>query len=196
MDQGAFVIYVVGGFMRSGTSMMMCCLEAGGLEAVYNAKRDKAGGERWSDDDYHPNEGGFYELTVEEYRAPGFAERCEGKAVKLLRRGPLRMPEGHQCRAAIMRRDSEEIRQSAQAIFSASLPRRYGDDANRMIDGVVAELETRPNWDVQEVRYRDVVEQPLQTFESLDWPIDPAAAASVVAPSLCRYRREELHVGV
>lgn len=190
------MIYLVGGFMRSGTSMMMRCLEAGGLEAVYSTERDAENEARWADDKYHPNEGGFCELRAYEYRDPGLLDRCEGKLVKCLRRGPLRLPEGRQYSIIIMRRDGEEIRQSAQAIFSADLPRSYGDEANRLIDGVAAELRKRPNWHVQQVKYRDVVECPRLVFRALDWPIDADRAAAVVRPELCRFRREALHVGV
>ena len=35
------MIYVVSGYPRSGTSMMMECLEAGGLEMVKSEKRDE-----------------------------------------------------------------------------------------------------------------------------------------------------------
>ena len=40
MDAAFRVIYVVTGYMRTGTSMMMQCLQAGGLEAVYSPARE------------------------------------------------------------------------------------------------------------------------------------------------------------
>ncbi len=53
------MIYLVSGDMRTGTSMMMQALEAGGLEAVYNENRDRMN-QQYGDKDYQPNGGGFY----------------------------------------------------------------------------------------------------------------------------------------
>ena len=55
------MLYIVSGFMRTGTSMMMKALEAGGLEAAYQQSRE-AMRKRYADEHYDPNVGGRYEL--------------------------------------------------------------------------------------------------------------------------------------
>ena len=54
--------YFVSGFMRSGTSMMMACLEAGGMDVAHREQRNQML-EQYSDENYSPNEGGLYELS-------------------------------------------------------------------------------------------------------------------------------------
>ena len=51
------MIFIVSGFMRTGTSMMMKCLEAGGLEAVFNPTRERMNKD-FGDEHDQPNEGG------------------------------------------------------------------------------------------------------------------------------------------
>lgn len=80
-------VYVIGGFMRSGTSMMMRALEAGGMEACYRKSRDQMKA-RYADDQYDPNAGGLYELERRDYRRPDFPIGYEGKLIKCLQRGP------------------------------------------------------------------------------------------------------------
>ena len=84
-------IYIVSGWMRSGTSMMIRALEAGGMEAVYTPG--------------HPD----YELSKEDYRLNRSPELYEGKVVKSLRFGTEQMwpwPGGY--RVVFMDRDSRE----------------------------------------------------------------------------------------
>ncbi|MEH6630146.1 MAG: hypothetical protein V7776_04945 [Halopseudomonas aestusnigri] len=178
--------YVVGGFMRSGTSMMMKCLEAGGLEALYSDETESLQGMRYRGGGYEPNVGGFYE---------GFGgEIGHGQVVKRLKRSPLLLNEKVYS-VLIMRRESEEIRQSAQAIFNKDLPRGYGVQANKTMDEVESKLKTRSNIILFSLNYRDVVGNPIDAFTRLNWPIDIESAANVVDKTQCRYKKEYLDEG-
>ena len=77
-DKKDKTLYVVSGFMRTGTSMMMKALEAGGLEACYRQSREEMR-LRFADEHYDPNVGGLYELEREDYREKGFPRKYEGK---------------------------------------------------------------------------------------------------------------------
>jgi hypothetical protein len=191
-------LYVVSGFMRTGTSMMMRALEAGGLDARYRQSRDvmKA---RFADEHYDPNVGGLYELEPRDYRRPDFPHGYEGTLIKALNLGVPNMavmPGG--IRVVFMRRDTEEVRQSYAAFFDRQLENvDHLDD--RMVD-IIARIRNRR--DVVSLHvfwYREIIENPRGHFLRLQadgWPIDARAAAAVVDPELCRFRREYLTVGI
>jgi hypothetical protein len=187
------MVFVVTGWMRSGTSMMMQALEAGGLPVVRNTDRDHFA-ERHADDSYHPNGDGLYELLPREYQRGGF-ER-DGHVVKVV------APWLHwlkRCdKAVLMLRDPEEIRQSYEAFT--------GHD---ILPGFAASYETRMQRcrvrlaelgaDVTEFCYRDVLADPLSAMRLLQfdgWPIDAEQAAAVIQPERCRFRRELLAEGI
>ena len=76
-------LYVVSGFMRTGTSMMMRALEAGGMNAAYRISREKMR-EHYADEFYDPNIGGLYELERKDYQSFYFPRQFEGKLIKAL----------------------------------------------------------------------------------------------------------------
>lgn len=189
-------VYIVSGFMRSGTSMMMAALEAGGLEAVKNPERDKMN-DRYGDEYYKPNAGGLYELNREQYAEFGFPKMHDGKLVKVLYGGIRQMP-AWDYKVVFMRRDQEEIRQSYQAFFGdeARLP---FNNLNERMDEVLESARMRRDMDVIELWYREVVDDPLKAFKHLHafgWPIDPENSSRTVDRDQCRYRLEDLTVGI
>ena len=111
MDKKNKTLYVVSGFMRTGTSMMMKALEAGGMDACYRQSRDEMKN-RFADEHYDPNIGGLYELERGDYQKPDFPKGYEGKLIKALNQGIPKMAVMPEIRAVFMRRDAEEIRQS------------------------------------------------------------------------------------
>ncbi len=197
-------ITIVAGSQRCGTSMMMRCLIAGGLEADYDPSRDQMNA-RWGDAHYQPNAGGFYELRGEQYRAPDFPRAHEGRLIKVLNEGVLRIAP-RQAEdpywIVFMRRDPEEMRQSWQAFFGPRavhpLWRHGPDGAATFLDTIEGILRMRRDCRVLRVEYRDAVDRPHVVFARLrdaGLPIDPARAAAEVDPALCHMRREELEVG-
>lgn len=191
-------LYVVSGFMRTGTSMMMRALEAGGLEAKYAQSRDIMKN-RFADAHYDPNVGGLYELAPHEYREWGFPRRHAGTLIKALTMGIPKMammPDG--IRAVLMRRDTEEIRQSYLAFFNKRLANV--DHLDRNMEDIIERIENRKDvLSLDVFWYRELLKNPLSYFEilaSAGWPIDPVAAAATVDPTFCRFRRENLTVGV
>jgi hypothetical protein len=197
------MIYVVSGFMRSGTSMMMNALINGGLEAAFAPERNEMNNQ-YGDEWYQPNSGGFFELTREEYKHEDFPLMYDGKLIKCLMGGLSRFPV-HEYKVIFMKRDPEEIRQSIDAFFNPPeeqrekmrdfLENHYEKRAERHID----QLMNRRDTEVVVFNYRDVVEEPLEHFRTLtvcDWPIMMHRAAATVNPSSCRFKKEELTIGV
>ncbi len=191
-------LYVVSGFMRTGTSMMMKALEEGGISASYRQSRDVMKN-RFADDQYDPNIGGLFELQRQDYRKPNFPKGYEGKLIKALNMGVPRMdvmPDG--IRVVFMKRDPEEIRQSYDAFFGKSL--RDVDAIKKSMDSNIKRIQNRKDVKSLDVFwYRDVVKEPKKYFQILKdhgWPIDVVKCVAVVDPKYCRFKKEELTVGI
>ncbi len=197
------MIYIVSGYMRTGTSMMMNALSAGGLEPLFNPQRDNMN-DRWGDSGYKPNPVGFYELQRQEYRQRGFPGMYEGRLIKLLYGGLPRLAaldSGY--RYVFMRRDTEEIRQSYEAFFGAKIARSMQEVMNHydeIMDDAVKGLHNRKDTvSVHEFWYREVVTHPIEHFQILrdaGWPIEVSKAAMTVDTSQCRFKREILTEGI
>lgn len=184
-------IYIVSGFMRSGTSMMMKALEAGGMEAIYNPDRDKMN-DQHGDEDYKVNDGGFYELTRAEYMHPDFPDNHDGKLVKCLWGGMVHLKASKNLKHVIfMRRPIDEIARSYEAAFDYPHPAAI-PELGIKLDRVQGILEQRRDVKLTVVQYHDVLEKPYEVFESLGLPIDALAAARIVKPELYRHR----HAGI
>ncbi len=193
-------IYMVSGWVRHGTSMMMHALETGGLDAAYSVQGDQRGQRRWNDGAYNPNSDGFYELDPQDYRSSNFPAAYRGRLIKCLRGGVLRLPpDCGPYRIVYMRRDGEETRQSMQALFSQDIPPDRAQVIERETALMSGILHQRADCDVTVVWYRDVIEDPLAQFQRVadaGWPIDARVAAETVKPELCRFRKELLDEGV
>ncbi len=189
-------VYIISGFMRTGTSMMMKALEVGGLETVKRQSREDMR-IRYKDEFYDPNEGGLYELETADYQKKGFPKEFKGKLVKVLNAGNASMSV---CLKKIiyMRRDPEEIRQSYQAFFDKELTRKKEDLEQIFINNIEL-LENRKDVDLITLWYRDVINNPRKSFQLIKdngWPIDVDKCVEVVNPELYRFRKENLIEGI
>ena len=117
------MIYIVSGFFRSGTSMMMQALEAGGLPVYYSRARDEFN-ERNTDAAHRPNPVSLFEPSATDLDEPGFQRRHDGKAVKVLIGWPLAIHDDY--RVVVMRRDPGAIIESYERNF-----REYWDSGTR-----------------------------------------------------------------
>jgi len=113
LEQEPCDITVVSGLPRSGTSMMMQMLAAGGLPALTDGKRT-------ADND---NPKGYYELEAAKRLMTdrSWLPQADGKAVKIVAQLlPYLPPRPHQLRIIFMERDLEEICAS-QAVMLENL---------------------------------------------------------------------------
>jgi len=188
--------YVVSGYMRSGTSLMMQALENGGLTAEYSELREKMN-DQFGDDNYKPNSGGFYELTNQQYMERAFPKAHFGKLIKCLYNSILKMVVSDY-KVVFMLRDKEEIRQSYEAFFDRKLPAIF-DHYEEMMEYTINMLKNRKDVDIVVFKYRDVVKEPLKHFEILKnrgWEIDVEKAVATVDPSKVRFKLENLTIGI
>lgn len=186
-------IYIVSGLPRSGTSMMMKMLEAGGLSVLTDNIRAV-------DDD---NLQGYYEFERVKAMKEGdisWVEESRGKVVKVISALLEHLPAGCQYKIVFMEREMMEILASQRKMLE-----RRGKPGNPAEDGKFAELYGRhlekvKNWlagqsnmSVLYVHYNDMIAQPAgyaaKTAEFLGIPMDIKAMGEVPQEQFYRQRK-------
>lgn len=193
------MIYIVSGHPRTGTSMMMEALIKGGLTAAYSQERNNQAA-KWGDDYYKPNPNGLYEIDFDEYCQPDFPLKYQDKLIKVFFQGLSNLaPSAY--KIIFMLRDIKEIAQSYEAMFStvsagrARLRPDVISGYREVMEQSIQSLEKRPDVSLTILDFSEVVSNPIENFKLLallGWPINPVEAASVVKPSLYRFRKELL----
>ncbi|MDP8980777.1 MAG: sulfotransferase [Acidobacteriota bacterium] len=179
-------VTVVTGMPRSGTSLMMQMLAAGGLTAVTDNRRAP---------DVHNPRGYFeYEPVTRMSRDTSWMADARGKAVKIIYRLLPHLPPDFEYRAVFMERDLGEVFMSQRDMLRARGNAAAGQEEDRIIAAFTAELEhTRrwlggqPNIRTLFVAYADVISDPVgwsaQLSHFLDG-LDESAMSGVVYPRL------------
>jgi hypothetical protein len=184
-------ITVVSGLPRSGTSMMMQILQAGGVPTL----TDKI---RKSDDD---NPKGYYEFEpVKKTKAdPSWVPKAVGKAVKMVYRLLYDLPESYEYRVVFMTRNIEEIMASQRTMLERTgkkgpdiseekLTKLFEQDLQKVYQWI----EDQDNFSMIPVNYKDTVNEPLtqcqKVSDFLGGTLDVNKMAAVVDASLYRKR--------
>ena len=185
-------IIVVSGLPRSGTSLMMQMLAAGGVAILTDHRRE-------ADDD---NPRGYYELEAvkQTRRDPSWLAGAAGKAVKLVHLLLYDLPSDRRYRVIVMRRDMDEVIASQQKMLAhagkqggnlpaAAMKRVLGDQLNK----AMAYLGSQANVECIEISYNDLLRDPAtaagQVAEFAQLGADAAERmAAVVDPNLYRNR--------
>ena len=185
-------IAVVSGLPRSGTSMMMSMLEAGGMPLLTDDIRT-------ADED---NPRGYYEFErvkqIEHDQA--WLEDAKGKAVKMVSALLERLPHSYSYNVIFMRRNLEEILASQrQMLIRRGRPVDPSADEQmtrifrKHLRQVQHWLDTQPNIRVLYMQYRHVLDDPAGQAERVNRflgnVLDVEAMADVVDASLHRQRR-------
>ncbi len=179
-------VYIVSGFPRSGTSMMMRCLEAGGIPCVYNPAGDVNRNRNTLLASYIPNPHGFYEdapLHLPDWSA------FHGKAVKVVHDNLHMIPPDERLRIVYMRRDPAEIASSYRGIRSG-LHSGLLAWLDRYVETVAADVAglVRSGHETTILDYAAVIADPITQLTRISWPLDVVHAATVVDPLLYRHR--------
>jgi len=186
------VIIVVSGLPRSGTSMMMAMLEAGGIPLLTD-------GERVADDD---NPKGYFEYEQVKKLQDGdvsWLSEAQGKAVKIISYLLFKLPDTHEYQVIFIHRNLDEILSSQKKMLL-----NRGEDPNKVSD---AELKTvlsnhleqvqewlghQPNIRNLEVDYNQILEGPDEEIrrivEFLDFSLDAESMKRVIDHKLYRQR--------
>ena len=188
------IVTVVSGLPRSGTSMMMKMLEAGGIPPLTDEIRE-------ADKD---NPKGYYEFERVKKLDEGdtaWLEEAQGKAVKVISALLKYLPQGYTYKVLFMRRNMEEILASQRQMLI-----RRGEPTDEVSDEELMELfgkhlaqvqawvDEQPNVDVLYVSYNEVMENPLaqvvRVNHFLGDTLDAESMVAVVDRVLYRQRGE------
>ncbi len=188
-------IIVVSGLPRSGTSMMMRMLEAGGVEPLQDGVRVA--------DDSNPK--GYFEYEPVKALDKGgdlsWLPTARGKAVKIISFLLTWLPEDHNYQVIFMHRHPDEIILSQHAMLrTRGEPVAEGDAARsrEVFRAHLAQVERfmagRACFRVLPVAYHDAIAAPdaaaAQVAQFLGRPLDTVAMARSVDRQLYRNRAE------
>ena len=184
-------IVIVSGLPRSGTSMAMKMLEAGGLGVVTD-------GLRTADED---NPKGYYEdERVKDLYQPGdktWLRESRGKVIKIISFLLKSLPDDNNYKVLFMHRSLREIVASQNKMLARRAEKNDTPD-----DRAVALLEEqvrdarfflrRPQFDVLELNYRETLDSPrplaLRMAEFVGGALDVEKMTQVVDVQLYRNR--------
>jgi len=185
-------VTIVSGLPRSGTSMMMNMLTAGGLPALVDNLRKP--------DEDNPRGYFEYEPVKQTKKDPSWLDRATGKVVKMVYRLLYDLPADRQYRVVFMQRDLGEVIASQNVMLArqGKPPGPLSDE--RLMALFEAELQkayewlaAQPNFRVLYVNYNDTIRNPRPTIESLNaflgGDLDTDAMLRVVDPTLYRQQR-------
>lgn len=187
-------VYIVTGFPRSGTSMMMEALHAGGLPIEYNPD-DHSHLEIEKKTGYLPNPHGYFEVGrgAEPWFYPGF---LVGRCVKMDIGSVSVMCPGQRYRVILMTREEGALLRSLTTYQDAmdqigvekpqlrkALVTAKTGRYKEMLGVAFQHLRNRRDVEhIIEAPYEAVIEKPRELFDKLEeagWPIDARKAAKV-----------------
>ena len=190
---GTDLITIVSGLPRSGTSMMMQILQAGGMPIL----TDNA---RTADLD---NPRGYYELASVPRLKEGdvmWVKEARGKVVKVISALLEYLPRNYRYKVIFMQRDMQEILASQkQMLIRLGKPTDGPSDETmaalfrQHLASVQAWLAGQPNMPVLYVSYSELLKNPLPHIETLtrflDLPLNTQSMLEVPDQALHRQRR-------
>jgi hypothetical protein len=188
------VITIVSGLPRSGTSLMMQMLAAGGMSALTD-------GERVADTD---NPRGYYEWErIKQLpRDPNCIAEAEGKVVKVISQLLFALPTGHDYEIVFLVRPLPEVVASQSEMIrrrgttgAALSPAALIAGLQAHLNQVNSLLQRRSEIQVFRMPYREVLSDPRKAAEDLQrflqQPLDIESMARQVDQSLYRQRAEK-----
>lgn len=182
-------LVVVSGLPRSGTSMLMQMLVAGGMVPFADGQR--------APDASNPRGYVEHDRVRALARDAGWLPEADGRVVKVV--APLlpHLPPGPSYHVVLLTRRLDEVLRSQRAMLgrlghAAAADAALGPVYTRMLDAARAWTATTPGVRTLELDHAAVVADPAAASARLaaflDRPLDAAAMAAVVDPALHRER--------
>lgn len=183
-------IIIVSGLPRSGTSMMMKMLRAGGVLAVTDNIRTA---------DIDNPEGYFeFERAKKIKEDSSWLPEARGKVFKIVSLLLKDLPQGYKYKVVFIKRDlKESLASQAKMLARLGAPQGGSDD---IMEGIyrkhLAEIEAwiagQPNIEVLYTDYNEIVRDPAPTArrlaEFIGGAFDAESAGQAVTPALYRNR--------
>jgi hypothetical protein len=188
-------IYIVSGLPRSGTSLAMQMLAAGGIPPL----TDKL---RAADED---NRRGYFEFEpVKATKTdPSWLAAARGKVVKMVYLLLYDLPADYEYRVVFLRRNLDEVLASQKIMLQRNGRPAGGDDATMKtlfteeLARVEGWLKSRANFQTLYVDYQQIVSEPVEQAKRMNdflggqW--NEQAMAEAVDPTLYRNRARTHH---
>lgn len=184
-------IVVVSGLPRSGTSMMMKLVEAGGIPVLID-------GIRTADDD---NPKGYYEFERVKALDKGdtaWLPDAQGRVVKVISALLEFLPPAYEYKVIFMRRKYDEVLRSQRKMLQNRDEEDVVNDEEmaQLFDKHLQQIEgwlaAQPNMDVLYVDYNAMLADPAPDIQRVDaflpQQLDLDAMSTVVDPTLYRNR--------
>jgi predicted AlkP superfamily phosphohydrolase/phosphomutase/tetratricopeptide (TPR) repeat protein len=182
-------MYIVSGLPRSGTSMMMQMLEAGGIEIFTDSVR--------TPDENNPK--GYLEhnivKTIKNNKT--WLPQAEGKAVKIIAQLLQYLPAGYKYKIIFMLRDMNEVLTSQQKMLGKNqdvLPLHLAGAFQKTLDQVKTWSSQQVNVDLLYLNYSDVIDNPDEAAENINtflkMQLDTENMASSILPELYRNKNK------
>ena len=186
-------VILVSGLPRSGTSMAMKMLDAGGLSVIQD-------GIRAADED---NPKGYFEderiKDLANMADKSWFRDLRGRVVKVVSSLLQYLPDDNFYRVVFVRRDLHEVLASQQKMLDRREENNRTEDEAMLkmyeqhLEKIQFQLRFREYFDVLYLNYRDVLADPQREAERLNdffgGRLDVDAMAAVVDPNLYRNRR-------
>ncbi len=184
-------VVVVSGLPRSGTSLMMQMLEAGGIPPLTDTIRAR-------DED---NPKGYYEHeSIKQLQTrPDIMQQAVGRAVKVIHLLLEHLPKGYHYKILFMRRSLEEVVRSQRKMLE-----RSGKQGAALTDAALMKvyenqlvkadelLRSRSDCEVLYIDHRTLIDNPLSIADQINTflggDMDVRSMASAVDPGLYRNR--------
>jgi len=186
-------LIVVTGLPRSGTSMLMQMLAAGGMNVLSDELR--------AADEDNPRGYLEYEPVKRLLKDSSWLREACGKAVKIVAPLLTALPPDLPCRVLLVERDLDEVldsqdrmllRRSQSAVTTSERRRALKDEYRRILDGVKSTLAQRALTKLLVIDYTSAIADPRTAAEALsyflDTGLDAVKMAAAVDPALHRNR--------
>lgn len=182
------VITIVSGLPRSGTSMMMQMLEAGGMDIMTDRVREA--------DNSNPKGYYEYEPVKSIIRDNSWLSEAPGKALKVVAPLLQHLSADYEYRIVFMERDLTEILRSQQIMLgktkaeAEAFPVMLADAFKKQMEQAKAWIERTPNAEVLFISHAEALQNPSEVAENvasfLGSGLDISKMQTVVDPSLHR----------
>lgn len=186
------VVTIVSGLPRSGTSMMMNMLQAGGMELLTDEVREA--------DEDNPKGYREFELVKQVEEDKSWLLTAQGKAVKMISALLSKLPSEYTYKVIFMERNIDEVLASQEQMLI-----RRGEETDAVDDKSMKDLYRRhlrlikgwlnqqSNFDILYINYNDTLRNPQLNAEAINkflgGALNVESMAEVVDKGLYRQRR-------
>ncbi len=182
-------VVVVSGLPRSGTSLMMQMLQAGGIEILADSKREP--------DANNPR--GYLELEAVKSldKDNSCLKDAPGKAVKIISHLLKHLPGEYEYKVILMRRNMKEIIKSQQKMLHEDeneTPEGVVKYFEQELKNVISWAESSPNVKALNLNYKDVLNNSAEEIQKINKflgiQLDAEKMAEIIDPTLYRNRAQ------